>query len=295
MRQNIRYAFRTLRKSPGFTIVALMTLTLAIGANATIFSAVKAVLLRPLSYRQPDRLVAVWESNPKRGFDIFPVLPEVYQRWKTQAHSFEQIGFARDKGFTLTGDGEPESIRGYMFSANFFNVFGTQPELGRTFSAEDATPGHEQVAVLSHSLWQRRYAGDRSVVGRSITLDGKPYTVIGVMPSAFRHPLSVVLWVPLTEASVQNSKNNILRLVGRLKPGATAEQADAELNSIMRQMEGADPKRFAGWNAKVRPLRDEYYGDIRTPLLALLAAVGFVLLIGCGNVANLLLARAASR
>ena len=228
---------------------------------------------------------------------ILPVAPANYVNWRDQSTVFEDIGTSRDATYTLTGMGEPESLLGYRFSENFFRVLGAEPLLGRTFTAEESQPGRNRVVVISHRLWQRLFAGDQSAVGQALTLNGQSYTVIGVMPPSFEHPRADhEVWTPLVIApDVMNLRRaNFLRLVARLKPGVTIEQAKSELNAIAGRLAEQYPQTNAGWGANIVSFRDTRGGDIRAALLILLGAVGFVLLIACANVANLLLARAAA-
>ncbi|HJQ70796.1 MAG TPA: ABC transporter permease [Blastocatellia bacterium] len=296
--QDLSFGVRTLIKKPGFTAVALLTLALGIGANTAIFSLVNTVLLKPLPYKEPDRLVMLWESNPQKDFDIMPVAPANYVDWRDQSTVFEDIATSRDATYTLTGRGEPEALLGYRFSENLFRVLGAEPMTGRTFTAEEAQPGHNRVAVISHRLWQRLFTGDQSALGQEMTLNGQSYTVIGVMPPSFEHPSrNNDVWTPLVMSpDVMNLRRaNFLRLVARLKPGVTIEQAKSELNAIAARLAEQYPQTNSGWGANIISFRDSRVGDIRPALLILLGAVGFVLLIACANVANLLLARAASR
>jgi len=296
--QDIRYGCRMLLKNPGFAATAVIALALGIGANTAIFSVVSAVLLQPLPYKDADRLVMVWASKPQQPeSDIMPVSPPDYTDWKNQSHVFEDMGTSSDAIYSLTGAGDPQQIIGYRFSSNFFDVMGVKPLMGRTFTPEEETPGHNNVVILSYRLWQRVFGGDADILGKPIVLSGDPYTVVGVMPPAFRHPQMVELWTPLAirPATMANRNATILRIVARLKPGVSIKQAQAELNSIALENERLHPETNTGLGVKVVGLRENYTGDIRPALLVLLAAVGFVLLIACANVANLLLVRASSR
>ncbi|HWX40199.1 MAG TPA: ABC transporter permease [Blastocatellia bacterium] len=296
--QDIRYGCRMLFKNPGFAATAVIALALGIGANTAIFSVVSAVLLQPLPYKDADRLVMVWASKPQQPeSDILPVSPPDYTDWKNQSHVFEDMGTSNDAIYSLTGAGDPQQIIGYRFSSNFFDVMGVKPLMGRTFTPEEETPGHNNVVILSYRLWQRVFGGDADILGKPIVLSGDPYTVVGVMPPAFQHPQMVELWTPLAirPATMANRNATILRIVARLKPGVSIKQAQAELNSIALENERLHPETNTGLGVKVVGLRESYTGDIRPALLVLLAAVGFVLLIACANVANLLLVRASSR
>src|SRR5207245_221850 len=231
---DLKFAFRQLLKNPGFTAVAVLTLALGIGANTAIFSVVNAVLLRPLPFREPDRLVTVWERDPKQGYEQNLATTGTFLDWRAQNQSFEGMAiFDSNRGFTLTGRGEPERPTGAAVSANLFQILGVSPLLGRAFADEEEMTGRGQVALLSHDLWQRRFGGDPSIQGKPITLDGKPYTVVGVMPAKFRFPgmtgmlfgvfanQPAELWVPLTlDGAARNERgNHIWQVVARLKPG----------------------------------------------------------------------------
>ena len=296
--RDTRYAVRTLFKSPGFTVITLLTIALGIGANTAIFSVVNAVLFQAMPYGEPDRLVMVWSSLPERDRDIMPVTPADFNDWKDQNTVFEEMAASRDAQYSLTGMGDPEFIVGYRFSADFFQVAGVKPILGRTFSAEEDKPGSDRVVVLSHHLWMRLFDGDREVLGKPLTLSGNSYEVIGVMPPGFRHPGGVAeLWTPLAiPANLANSRQaRFCRVLARLKPGVKMEQAQAEMTALAGRIAQEHPNTNANQGAKVVSLRDEQVGDVRPALLLLLGAVGFLLLIACANVANLLLSRAASR
>lgn len=286
-----------LLKRPGFTALAVLALALGIGANTAIFSVVNTVLLHPLPYKEADRLVRVWESSPQKGFDTIPMPPADFADFQEENTVFEQMAYSRDAQYILTGMGEPEAIRGYRFSANFFDLMGVAPSLGRTFTAEEDRPGANNVVVLSHKLWQRRFGGSPDVLGQSIILSGEHYTIIGVMPAVFQHPQTVEMWTPIAlDSTLMNSRSaTILRVMARLKPGATIKQAQTELAAIARRLEEQYPNTNAGKSIKLEFLRDSYTGDIALPLKVLMLAVIFVLLIACANVANLLLARSATR
>jgi putative ABC transport system permease protein len=295
--QDLRFGVRMLLKRPGFTAVIVLALALGIGANTAIFSVVNTVLLRPLPYKEADQLVMVWENNAQKGINIMPMSPADFADYKEQNSVFEQMAYSRDGQYILTGMGEPEAIWAYRFSANFFDVMGVAPELGRTFTAEEDRPGAGKVVVLSHKLWQRRFGGNADVVGQSITLSGEPYTVIGVMPAGFRHPQMVEMWTPIAlDPSMMSNRNaTMLRVMARLKPGATIKQAQTEIAAIARRLEEQYPATNAGKSVKLESLREGYAGDIQLPLKVLMLAVIFVLLIACANVANLLLARSVAR
>ena len=298
--KDLRYGVRGLLKRPGFTIIALITLALGIGANTAIFSVVNAVLLRPLPFLNPDQLVIVWEDATFAGFPRNTPAPANYVDWKNQNQSFADMAASAETSFNVTGDGEPERVSAYSVTANFFPLFGVQPILGRTFSAEEDRPGGNKVAVLSYSLWQSRYGGDRGILNREIQLNGEKHTVVGVMPASFQFFQSDVrLWVPLAldQEELANRGGHYLVVVARLKPGVPLSQAQADMNSVMRRISTDHPgETFEGkLGAVVLSLREQLVGNARGSLIVLLVAVAFVLLIACANVAGLLLARAVSR
>ncbi|HEV3252839.1 MAG TPA: ABC transporter permease [Candidatus Acidoferrales bacterium] len=295
--QDLRYGIRMLAKSPGFTVVAVLTLALGIGANTAIFSVVNAVLLAPLPYKDPGRLVTLWGANPRLSSEDFPLSPAVFSTWKAENRVFEEIAASSDDLDTITGSGEPEMVIGYDFSADYFHVLDAKPELGRTFLPEEDRTGGPNVAVLSDNIWRRRFNADPSIIGKTIQLGSAPFTVVGVMPPTFRYPDKVEIWTPLalpTSAST-DWKKRYLRVIARLRPGVTLDEAQAQMSALAERIAREHPDTNTGEGVMLKPLRTQIAGDIRTPLLVLLGAVGFVLLIACVNVANLLLARAASR
>ena len=298
--QDVRYGLRGLRKRPGFTVVAVLTLALGIGANTAIFSVVNAVLLRPLQFRDPERLVMIWEDATFAGFPRNTPAPANYVDWKNQSHSFEDIAATREATFNLTGDGEPERVAAYSTSANFFPLLGVAPAIGRTFLADEDRVGANKVAVLSHGFWQTRFGGDPHIINRDIQLDGEKYTVVGVMPAGFQFMESDVrLWVPIAlgPEEMANRGGHYLTVVARLKQGITMDQAQADLATVMAHISKDNPgDTFDGkLGAYAIPLREQLAGDVRGSLVVLLVSVGFVLLIACANVAGLLLARAVGR
>jgi putative ABC transport system permease protein len=298
--QDVRYGLRGLWKRPGFTAVALITLALGIGANAAIFSVVNAVLLKPLQFREPERLAILWEDASFVGFPRNTPAPANYADWKNQAQSFEDVAATQESSLNLTGDGEPERVPTRRVTYNFFSVLGVQPLLGRGFLPEEDRPQGNKVAVLSYPLWQSRYGGDRSILNRTILLDGEPHTVVGVMPAGFQWlDTEERLWVPLALDSEElaNRGGHYLTVIARLKPGVSMGQAQAEMNAIMARIAKDHPEETARGKlgAIVMPLHEQLAGDARRPLMVLLIAVAFVLLIACANIASLLLARAAGR
>src|SRR5215831_2628779 len=296
--KDCRFALRMLVKNPGLSAVAIIALMLGIGANSAIFSVVNAVLLRPLPYEQSDRLMFLSErSQVLEGMSIsYPN----FQDWRAQNQVFEGIAVYRRQSFNLTGQAEPERLEGGMVSAEMFPLLRVQPEFGRVFTTDEDKPGAQQVAVLSHSLWQRRFGGDRAIIGQPITLSDKQYSIIGVMPAGFQFPTRVELWVPVGQESgnpgwLQRGNHPGLLGIARLKPGMTLDQARANMDSVAVQLEQQYPETNPGNRVTIRPYLEQVVRDIRPALLVLLGAVGFVLLIACANVANLLLARDTGR
>jgi putative ABC transport system permease protein len=298
--KDIRYGVRGLLKRPGFTVIALITLALGIGANTAIFSVVNAVLLRPLPFKNPEELVIVWEDATFVGFPHNTPAPANYVDWKNQNQSFVDMAASHEDSFNLTGDGEPERVSAYTVNANFFPLLGVQPLLGRGFLDEEDRPGGNKVVVLSYSLWQSRYGGDRNILNRAILLNGEKHTVVGVMPASFQFfAKDVRLWVPIAfdQEDLANRGGHYLTVVARLKPGVSVAQAQADMNAIMRRIAVDHPAETMEGKvgAVVLPMRDEFVGAARGSLIVLLVAVAFVLLIACANVAGLLLARAVAR
>jgi predicted permease len=292
--QDLKYGLRTMRRGPGFTAVAVLTLALGIGANTAIFSVVNAVLLRPLPYRDPARLVTVLHDGWK------PVAPANFLDWREQSRSFESIAAAQSWNLTMTGRDRPEQLNVLQTSAEMFHVLGVDAALGRTYTAGEDQPGREHVVVISHGFWQRRFGGSPDVIGRQVTLDGEPYTVVGVMPPDFQFApfwaTHAEAWLPLNLGErVTDRRGQSLRVFARLKPGVTREQAQAEMEAINKRLEEQYPRANEGLTVSVDPLHEKVVGKSRPALLVILGAVGFVLLIACANVANLTLAKAASR
>jgi putative ABC transport system permease protein len=302
---DVKFAFRQLFKNPGFTAVAVITLALGIGANTTIFSVIDGVLIRPLPYRAPDRLVTVCQSSAKRGFSQVVVTPATLRDWREQNSVFEELGGQIYESVNLTGVERPEHLHTAWTTPNYFIVFGVRPLVGRTFIAEDKPPGGHRVVVLSYGLWKRSFGGDRQVVGAQITLNGLSYTVVGVMPPDFQiyQPAAVFglptgdvqpqLWVPYP-GSMDERTNHFFLAFARLKPAVNIAQAQTELNAIAERSAKEWPSQ-KDWGASVQPLAEQIVGNSRPALRLLLGAVGFVLLIACANVANLSLARSATR
>jgi putative ABC transport system permease protein len=287
--RDARHALRSLRKSAGFSLIAVFTLALGIGASTAMFTLVNSVLLRPIEYRDPDRLVMLWERNP-RGRVRNVVSPANFFAWREQATSFTGLSASYDQPQNLTGSGEPEEVLARLATDNFFEVLGASAQVGRPFARGDED---KDVVVLSSRLWQRRFGSDPRVIGRGITLNGRLLTVVGVMPASFRSVGGRPdLWLP--ERFPQDARGRYLQVAARLRPGATLEQASTEMSGIAGRLARAH-SRNTNWGATVVPVHEQVTGDARPALLVLLGAVGLLLLIACVNVANLLLARAATR
>jgi putative ABC transport system permease protein len=297
LRQDLRYALRRLSAAPMFTAIAVLTLAIGIGANAAIFTVVNAVVLQPLPYAEPDRLVGVFHSGQGSG-ELAVMSPPNFLDARRLNRSLEDMAGIDESGFTLTGAGDPVRLEGASVSAGFFELLRVRPILGRTFRADENESGKHKVALLSHGLWVRRFGGESGVVGRSINIDGTPFTVVGVMPAGFSYPETRDLWVPLEydeRFRVSNRGAWYLQVVGRLKPGVSAEAASADVAAIAVELARQFPKSNTDLSMAVAPLHGWIVDRSRTALLLLLGAVGFVLLIACANVANLTLARAATR
>jgi len=295
--QDLRYAARILRKSPAFTTAAALTLALSIGANTAIFSVVNAVLFRPLPFRNPDRLVMVWEDLSFMGFPQNTPAPANFVDWKYRNHVFEDMAAMRGDLMNLTGDGQPEEVEAKIATANFFPLIGMKPIVGRTFLPEEDQSGGPRVVLLSRGLWVRRYGASPQVVGKTILLSSEKYTVIGVLPPGFDFPDPVDVWVPMALSAEQwrQRSNHFLEVVARLRDGVTVERARAEMAGIAKQLEHEYPDSNTRVGTVVIPLHDQFVGNLRLGYVLLLATVGGVLLIACANIANLLLARATGR
>jgi len=302
--QDIRYGTRVLLKHKAFTSVAVITLALGIGANTAIFSVVNELLLRPLPYRDAQRIVMLWEVSPE-GRRQNTTSRANFRAWRAQSTSYQNIAAFSDQRFTLTGDGEPEEVSGQLAIPDIFRVLGVDPILGRTLLPEDGEPQSPLVAVLSYGLWQRRFGGQSSAIGREIILNGIKFTIVGVMPRNFQfhikqrsgtgRPAEVWVTLPMPTGTTENERGRFLSVVGRLKDGITPEQAGAELRTIEARLSDEVPEFNKNYSAEVLPLREQFFGNVRRPLWLMLGAVGFVLLIACANVANLLLSLATSR
>jgi len=304
--QDVRYGLRLLAKNPGFSALVIFTLALGIGANTAIFSVVNAVLLRPLPFEEPDRLVQIWHTPPQASFPgitTFAVSPANFLDWRARSQAFEGMSAYGFGQYTLTGTGHPEAVRMVAVTSGFFSILRAQPLLGRAFLAEEDSPGRDHEVVLSYNLWRSRFGADRDIVGKNIALNEHAFTVIGVMGPNFEFPISTdptyspQMWKPLgwTDQDRAIRDNHNYAVVARLKTGVTLQQARAELDSVSNQLAQQYPGDDKGWGATAIRLREDLVGDVRPALLILLGAVALVLLIACANVANLLLAKAMSR
>src|SRR5882724_3546108 len=312
--QDLRLAARALRRQPGLALAAVLTLALGIGANTAIFSIVDAVLLTPPPFQEPGQLVVAWDSNPPMAQaagipDKLPATNGLFYDWQKESHSFAHLAMVQPDRMNLTGDGEPEQMGVVRVTGDFSSLLGTRPEVGRMLLPADDATDQPSAVLLSHNFWQRRYSGDPKVVGKKVTVNGSPMTIVGVMPPRFAFPRGSEMpaafgfapepdaWVPLALPAPmrQDRQTHFSLVVGRLKPGVGVAAGEAELKAICQRLEQAYPNTDKGWTARLVPLTQEITGDNRPALLILWSAVGFVLLIACANVANLLLARAASR
>ena len=296
---DIRYGVRGLLKRPGFTVVALITLALGIGANTAIFSLINAVLIRQLPFGEPDRLVWTW-GNIRNGSNRASVSPLDFLDYRKQNTTFEEFAamISVPLSANLTGSGEPERLSAAGVTGNYFQALGVKPALGRTFLPENETAGHDQVTILSYDLWQKRFGGDPGILNKKITLDDKAFDVIGVLPRDFDFPAASQLWVPLNfdgPPGMKQRKAHFLRPIGKLKAGVTLAQAQADTDAIAQRLAATYPDTNTGWNLRLVPLEEQIVGNVKPTLFILFGAVGFVLLIACANVANLLMAHAASR
>jgi len=295
--QDLRLGARVLRKSPGFTAVAVLTLALGIGANAAIFSVVDAILLRPLPYPQPAQLVRLWEYDPSRGYFRNVVNPYNFMDWRDNSNSFQSMAAITGQMTNLSAQGQPIAVPGMQVSPEFFSVLEVRPFLGSTFTSDEGIAGHDQVVILSYGLWQRQFGGNGAIIGQKMEVDGVPHTVIGVMPRGFSFPkMKAEVWTPLPLARTDDWKDGrYLTVVARLKPGVTLEQARQDMLRVGDLTAEARPENNKGWSAEVVPMLEDATQGVRRPLWVLLACVGFLLLIACSNVANLLLMRGAGR
>jgi len=294
---DIRYALRNLLRRPTFTLIAVVTLALGIGANTAIFSAINALLLKPLPFPELNRIVAIWDKLPSRGVMHNEVTVANYLDWQSQTQSFEQLALYRWWSANLTGIDPPERIQGFLVTANFLDTTGIKPIMGRSFSPEENQPGKDQVAIITHSLWQRRFGGDTNILNKTITINSVVRTVVGVMPERFNYPKGAEVYAPLqlTPELMKNRGGHGYYVIGRLKSSASTQSAQAEIDNIMARLEQQFPETNKGWSATVFPIVADTVRMYDTALWVMMAAVGFVLLIACANVANLMLARASGR
>jgi len=297
---DLRFGLRILRRNPGFTLAAIVVLALGIGANTAIFSIVNAVLLRPLPYENPSRIMQVWHVPPAKSFPgmtLFSVSAANYLDWQSQNRTFEHLAAYGFASFNVGGGERPEAIRGATVEPDFFSILGVRPVQGRVFAPDENHPGHGHVIILGNKLWRDQFASDSGIVGRNILLDGETYTVVGVMAPKFKFPDWADFWIPMAwsdqNRAVRGNHNYLA--IGQLKPGVSVEQAKADLSTISARLEQQYPEDDKGWGATVIPLREQIVGDVRPALLVLLGAVAFVLLIACANVANLVLAKTLAR
>ena len=297
---DMRFSLRTLRRNQAFSAGAIVVLALGIGANTAIFSVVNAVLLRPLPFDDPSRIMQVWHVPPAKSFPgmtKFSVSPANYLDWRSQSSSFEQMAAYGFRSFTVGGKERPEAIQAAAVASDFFALLRVAPVLGRTFTPDEDRPGEGHVVVLGYNFWRDHFASDRNILGRGILLDGETYSVVGVMPETFRFPNWGKIWIPLAwtnETRAVRGNHNYL-VISRLKKGVDVRQAQVELSAICTRLEQLYPEDDKGWGAVIQPLREELVGDVRPALLVLLGAVAFVLLIACANVANLVLAKTLAR
>jgi putative ABC transport system permease protein len=294
--QDLRYGFRMLAKSPGFTAIAVVTLALGIGANTAIFSVINSALLRPLPFHEPQRLVSLWETERAPG--NFPLSGRDYLDWQTQNHALESTAlYSWERSFSASGTGQAEAAAVISAQANFFSVLGVEPRIGRAFDSGEDRAGKNHLAILSNAFWQRRFGGRADVIGKTIELNEEPYSVIGVMPAWFNFPSATEIWIPMdmSPEELGTRGSHSFRAIGRLKTGVTVGQAQAELSTIAKQLGKQYPDSNTDIGAVVVSLKEQLTGDSRPSLLILLGAVALVLLVACANVANLMLARATDR
>jgi putative ABC transport system permease protein len=295
--RDLKFSIRSLLKRPTLTIIAIMTLAVGIGANSAIFSCINALLLKPLPFPDPDRIVALWEKLPSRGLPRNEVAVANYLDWRAQNKTFEQLGIYRWWSANLTGADSPERVQGFQVTPNFLNIVGVKPFMGRGFSAEEEQPGKDAVALLTYSLWQRRFGADPNIVNKTIVTNGVTRTVIGVMPADFNYPKGSEIYAPLaiTPELAHNRGNHAYLGIGRLRPGVSLQGAQAEFDTIASQLEKQYPESNTGRGIVIYPILEDTVRMYSTALWVMMGAVGFVLLIGCANVANLMLARASGR
>jgi putative ABC transport system permease protein len=298
--QDLRYALRQLRKTPGLAVAAIAVLALGIGANTAIFSVVNAALLRPLPFGAPRQLVRLWHTPPAKSFPgrkIFAIAPANFLDWKQQGQAFENMAIYSFTEFTLTGHDEPESLNAARVSADFFSTLHVPPLIGRVFRADEDQLGHDREVILSYPYWKSRFGGDSNIAGKTVTLNDQTYTIVGVMPRSFRLPEWAKMWTPMAftpKERVVRGEHHYMA-VARLKQSVTIQQAQGELDAISKRLEEQYPEDDRGWGALALPLQEDVVSEVKPTLLVLFGAVGLVLLIACANVANLFLAKVLSR
>ena len=299
---DLRYCLRTLRKNPGFAAMAVLTLALGIGANTAIFSVVSGILLKPLPFEDPDRLVALYNQFLALNLKYASTSVADFYDYRQLKHIFEEVATINGMNFNLTGGEQVERIPGAAVSASLFPMLGTKPLIGRLFTEDDDQPGHDNVVILDEGLWRNRFGADRNILGQKVQLSGEPYTVVGVVPEALASVAEMHMFKPAGFTPAQRSPNRrgnqFLFTIGRLKKDVSLQQARAGMDTFGKQLQKQFPNNYppsAGWSIQVEPLSERVTGDLRPALLILLGAVGFVLLIACANVANLLLARSTAR
>jgi putative ABC transport system permease protein len=294
---DIRYGVRNLLKRPGFTAIAVLTLALGIGANSAIFSSIYALLINPLPFPNQDRVVALWDKNPSRGVQHNEVSMADYLDWRGQSHSFDHLALERWWSTNLTGGDTPERIQGFLVTANFFDALGVKPVKGRNFVEEENQPGKDAVAIITYSVWQRRFGADPNIVNKTVTTNGIQRTVIGVLPEGFNYPKGSEIYAPiqLTPELVKNRGSHSYYVIGRLKTDASLQSAQADLDTITARLATQYPDTNAGRGAEMFPIVADTVRVYAKAIWVMMAAVGFVLLIACANVANLMLARATGR
>ncbi|HMI50115.1 MAG TPA: ABC transporter permease [Candidatus Saccharimonadales bacterium] len=296
--QDIRYGARMLWKHRLATLICAVALSLGIGANTAMFSSAEGLLLRPVAFADADRVVALVDIRPQQNGLMQPIAPATFMEWKEQAKSFEELSASNWYSVNFTGDREPEKVQGFLITANYFSVLGVQPQLGRPFLPEEEKPGKEQEVILSHGLWERRYAANPDILGKTVKVDGKSFTIVGVMGKGFDFPMSAEAWMPMAfnDAQMAERAHRELSVLGRLKPQVTGPQAAAEMQAIAQRQAEAFPDNYKGWQLRVMSLREYASGDLtRQFTLLLLGATGFVLLIACADVANVQFARVTGR
>src|ERR1043165_9559709 len=294
---DIRYAIRNLLKRPAFTIIATVTLALGIGANSALFSSVYSLLLKPLPFPNIDRVVAIWDKQPSQGYVHNEVAMANYLDWRAQSQSFQQLALYRWWSVNLTGGDTPERIQGFLVTANFLDVTGLKPIMGRDFTAEENQPGKDRVAIISHSLWTRRFGGDPNIVGKTITTNTIARVIIGVMPEELSYPIpgDVYSPLPMTPQLTGNRQSHEFYVIGRLQPGASIGSAQAEIDNINARLAQQCPETNTGLGATVFPIVADTVRKYDTGVWVGMGAVAFVLLIACANIANLMLERASGR